>query len=553
LAESVPVTRFKTLRHLKKKKQWRRKATSDLRKIYALDTEATSKGQMLLLADNDGNRLDLSKITLENTLKFLTSKRYENTWCFFWNLHYDARVFLRMILPLLSEKDLSKYYHTGKCSITIKDTKYSIHYIEKRKLSIRKNKHSVNFFDIQQFYSESSLADAYQKNIQKLDSAYLSMKDSRKEFTVSYYSDNRNKIRDYCIKDCILTRELAIHWVKLFHEIFEFYPSHWISSGYLAEKVLINRGINIARYDEIPESVQELAWKSFFGGRIELVQRGNNPHTCIYDINSAFPYAITKIPELTKGEWVNSTTLQKNCVLGFFKIKANIPITKHIAPFPFGVRGKIIYPVGEFETFVTLAELQSCENDSWYKIINSWQYCDDDPYYPFEIPISEWYNQRLELKEKNDPRELPIKIILNSIYGKTGQTIHNRMGNLFNPVIFSSITGMARAQLYDFIIKQGIEEDIVMMYTDSVTTTKKLDIESKELGGFSFDFEGSMYSLQNGFYSKNGEWVRSRGIGQIGNDTIEHKDTIINSKGNICYSFEKIRVGTIKKNIQEEH
>jgi len=75
---------------------------------------------------------------------------------------------------------------------------------------------------------------------------------------------------------------------------------------------------------------------------------------------------------LSKEKWIKRKLVHPNAKLGFFKIKANIPETKHIAPFPFEVRGKIVYPVGEFITFVTLAELQSCEDSSWYEILDSW-------------------------------------------------------------------------------------------------------------------------------------------------------------------------------------
>ena len=109
MAESIALTKFKTLKDLRKIHQFRRKAQSENRTVYALDIEATPNGEMLLLADNEGNRLDLDAISLENVLKFLFHKRYETSWCFFWNLHYDARIILRMILPLLSEKDLMKF------------------------------------------------------------------------------------------------------------------------------------------------------------------------------------------------------------------------------------------------------------------------------------------------------------------------------------------------------------------------------------------------------------------------------------------------------------
>jgi len=547
IPESLP--KRPLLKHLRKRVQFRRKAVSDRRKIYALDTETTSKGELLILADNEGNYIDLEKTKIESVLKFLFSKRYEGSWCFFWNLHFDARIILRMILLELNDKDLNQFYYTGKCKIQ----GYSIHYIEKRKLSIKKGKHSVNHFDIAQFYFESQLLQAYKNNIKKpLPKHYEEMKDSRSDFTKTYYRDNRNKIRSYCVDDCILTQQLAVHWVDMFYKAFLFYPSHWISSGYLAEKIFINWGVNLPKFDDIPLVVQELAWNCYVAGRIELIVRGHTEQAYIYDINSAFPYAMTLIPEPTKGDWIQTKKVLHDALLGFFKIKCNISETKHITPFFFKVRGKIIFPKGEFITYATLDEIKSCEDSSWYTIIDSWQYLDSNPFYPFKRVIEEFYEKRQELKRNNDPLELPIKIILNSIYGKTMQTIDNKIGNLFNPVLGSTITGKCRAMLYDTIISNDMERNVIMMYTDSITTTKKLNLDSKKLGGFSQDFDGSIYALQSGFYSKNGYFEKSRGIGQLGDETIIHKETKVDSKGRLVYEFEKTRVGTIKLNIKRK-
>ena len=106
--------------------------------------------------------------------------------------------------------------------------------------------------------------------------------------------------------------------------------------------------------------------------------------------------------------------------------------------------------------------------------------------------------------------------------------------------------------LYRTIIENDMEKDVVMMYTDSITTTKKLNFDSKKLGDFSCDFEGSIYALQSGFYAKNDKFEKSRGIGQLGDETIIHKETKIDSKGRLVYEFEKIRVGTLKLNIKNK-
>ena len=173
---------------------------------------------------------------------------------------------------------------------------------------------------------------------------------------------------------------------------------------------------------------------------------------------------------------------------------------------------------------------------------------DAAPYYPYQKIINDWYNYRMELKAKGSKLEQPFKIILNSIYGKTAQRVNEKIGNMFNPIIATTITGKARSMLYDFIIKNRIEDDVIMMYTDSVTCKKNLNLSSKKLGDFSLDFEGSIYTIQSGFYSKNGVW-KSRGFGQIGDDTISSRAPTVDHKGRIIYEFERTHVGTIKQNI----
>jgi hypothetical protein len=93
------------------------------------------------------------------------------------------------------------------------------------------------------------------------------------------------------------------------------------------------------------------------------------------------------------------------------------------------------------------------------------------------------YEKRLQLKKENNPLELPFKIILNSIYGKTGQGEKGnvRMGNLLNPIIFSTINGMCRAQIYKFIIDNKMEREVCMIYTDAVTTTRNLNLKLNNL------------------------------------------------------------------------
>ena len=115
----------------------------------------------------------------------------------------------------------------------------------------------------------------------------------------------------------------------------------------------------------------------------------------------------------------------------------------------------------------------------------------------------------MELKRNDDPLQLPLKVILNSNYGKTAQRVGNKIGNLFCPVIASTITGMTRAMLYDFISRHKIEDNVVSFATDSVISTKKINVNSEKLGGFKLEKSAyDVYVLQNGIYRFDKQWKR---------------------------------------------
>ncbi len=515
MAESIPITDYKDLSKLYTGRiQNRNPAKTTLHNIHGIDTE-TWNGDIFLIADSDGRYLD--KITADSVLDFLYHKKFENKWNFFYNIDYDVGV----ILKLLGNK-LNIFKNTRKLHFSYDD--FILDYIPRKRLRISKGHHSRIFFDIAQFYHDS-LDGAYQTNIGKLDEKYSEMKNKREHFSPTYYRRNTNAVRQYCIEDCIKTKELAEYWVKIFYNAFLFYPKRWISSGYLAEKVLFNHGIDIPMFNSIPNQIQDLAYRSSVGGRFEILKRGFIGIAYLYDINSAYPNAFSNIPDLNNGKWIQRKTVNPDAKLGFFRIIADIPDEKYIPPFPFRANNTVVFPSGKFETYVTLPEILACENQQWFKILDSYQFIPKNNHLPYREFIENLYEKRRKLKKENNSMQLPIKIILNAIYGKTGAKTNRISGNIFNPVIFSHITGYARAQLYNMVKEHEIEHEVVSFATDSICTTHKLDVNSTKLGEFSFDDEANdVEVLQNGIYRFNDTW-KKRGLGKLDGKDIEHLDT----------------------------
>ena len=99
--------------------------------------------------------------------------------------------------------------------------------------------------------------------------------------------------------------------------------------------------------------------------------------------------------------------------------------------------------------------------------------------------------------------------------------------------------------LYEFVQKYGIEDDVISFATDSIITTKKLPVNSSDLGGFAYENSGNdAYVLQNGIYRFNGKW-KKRGIGNLGNKQIEHLDTV-EKDGNLYQVMKVLRVNRLR-------
>jgi hypothetical protein len=80
--------------------------------------------------------------------------------------------------------------------------------------------------------------------------------------------------------------------------------------------------------------------------------------------------------------------------------------------------------------------------------------------------------------------------------------------------------------MYRFVIDHGLENDVVAFATDSICTTRDLNLKSSRLGDFSLDKSGDdAYYLQNGIYRFNAKW-KLRGVGKMGGKTVEQVDTI---------------------------
>jgi hypothetical protein len=131
-------------------------------------------------------------------------------------------------------------------------------------------------------------------------------------------------------------------------------------------------------------------------------------------------------------------------------------------------------------------------------IIDGYEFYPDREIFPLKEEIERLYAWK---EKENDPDiKYCVKIILNSLYGKTIQAVGGKTGKLFNPIWASLITSLTRLKLLEF--SYGNYDKIISYSTDSVHSIVPIDYpKNPKLGEFSKDFEGSGIYVMSDIYS----------------------------------------------------
>lgn len=315
--------------------------------------------------------------------------------------------------------------------------------------------------------------------------------------------------------------------------------NRWTGAGSIASAALKLHD-SISHYSrvegilrQIPKE-QAIAMHTYFGGRIELLQRG----TCkgpiyAYDIASAYPFAQVDLPAMAGGHWEEIRRplpweYEQWNPLSMLEVKWLLDQDFPFGPFPYRTpQGAIYYPPkgwGFYCLEEVLAAMRARERGMplALEVSRGWRFhSETNAGKPFAW-LGEYYARRQALVQAHkqgsayDMTEKVLKLAMNSCYGKTAQKVGGRGGRpppTTNPWYASIITARTRAQLLDAAMtKPG---SIIMMATDGIYATEPLPLlltSSKELGGWEHHIlDGGMF-VQSGVYFLGDDTVtRTRG------------------------------------------
>jgi len=472
--------------------------------VHGFDTE-TYKGYAKLLAMEDGDYVMCNSI--EDILTFLTQKKLRVHHNFFYNVRFDFQA----LFKYLPEKLLRELYFTSK----VKYGEYKIKYIPKKLFRILHKKHSYLYYDLAQFY-EMSLAEASMRYINDKKNKE-NINRTRLNVDAKYWKKRKTDIIKYCISDASLTQRLGVFLQSELKHKLAFTPQKYISKAAISKEYFRKR-CKIPSISGIPLPALSFAFNAYHGGRFEILQRGFFEDSTLIDINSAYPYHIANLIDITGSKWNRVTEYNKDATYGFYMCKVFIPYMR-FAPFTFRLpNNNHIYPIGEHITFLTIEEIRAYKNICSIEVIEGYETYIDNPTYPFKEAIENLYEWK-QKTPKSDFRYALVKKIMNALggcfYEKVKKGIIYRVGAFFNPIYASVVLGNTRIDVFKKAMEY--EEDTIGFATDSVLLRGKHNIkETKTLGGWSIDGEGKAVVLRSGIYQIK-EKVKSRGLSRSSN------------------------------------
>lgn len=254
---------------------------------------------------------------------------------------------------------------------------------------------------------------------------------------------------------------------------------------------------------------------AYFGGRVELVQYGSYQGSLYqYDINSAYPHAMRRIPDLSNGVWRRVEPVLTDNLMTLYHVRWDFT-DRVICPFPlrmpggsviFAERGEGWYWQPEVAAAQAVIDRDRGRRGTSYNyagcqmmLLDAYEFVPASDRRPFAW-IEDLYQRRLQaIADGQNGLQLAIKLVINSLYGKTAQQVgytpqiehikdyetgdvvefFNEKATIppyYNLAIAGVITATTRAML--FAAASQKPQSVILMMTDGIACTEVLDLDT---------------------------------------------------------------------------
>ena len=342
------------------------------------------------------------------------------------------------------------------------------------------------------------------------------MKGLRNEFT-----EITSEVRRYMGQELDLLVQLCDN-LRNRLALANIYPARWHGPGAIASTVLRTHKISQAK-GTYSDAFRIAAESAYYGGRFEQFQRGTYLGPVYqYDIRSAYPAGMTLLPDLSQVTWeYHDRSPKAHNDYALYYVHSRRVNDNGIGNLSHRNRyGTIYYPNWSQGWYWGV----ECRNVSLKQRL---QYYDPSgpglTARPFQF-VAQAYRERAALKRANQPQQLAIKLMLNSLYGKLAQSKGARYdpdtGEWQYPTYHETvwagwITAYTRSKLAE-AMHLIPSQNVIACETDSVFSTSPIDLPlSDNLGDWELTMSDGIRYIQSGvsMVLQDGGWkFKTRGF-----------------------------------------
>lgn len=363
----------------------------------------------------------------------------------------------------------------------------------------------LKIYDVMTFF-QSSFMNALTSRGIEIPEVIASGKASRADFT---YQDLQ-EIRIYCQQELELLVQLCGQLRSEFAEA-GIKVEQWHGPGAVANAIFKQRGIEEHKTPPFSVEFEKIVARAFHAGRFEQFGAGHyQGKVYVYDINSAYPHHISSLPSLKDAVWDYTEDYDPEAIgVWYCDYDGGGDLTRaHPIPwrsktgavgYPARVEGAWLWhPEAKFATRVhhgyILRHRPDVEGEGRAE--------------PFGF-VRDMYSTRQEWKRLGLGGEKALKLGMNSLFGKTCQSIggNEKYGGRprWHQLEWAGmITSNTRAQLWDAI--QQAPDQIIAVETDSIASKVPLDLDiGPGLGQWELTEYDWITYIQSGIYFTSGE------------------------------------------------
>lgn len=404
---------------------------------------------------------------------------------------------------------------------------YTIKHIPHKIFTVQKNKVSVHIDDIFSYFR-----CRYDKALRKFnigDSQTQDQITEGKDNRADFYYRDIDYIRDYWTLELQTGCALMDKVRRMTYEAGFPGITQWYGPGALAAYSLKAHNTKDVM-KKSPAPVLRAALSAYAGGWFERFKCGvytGSVYTA--DINSAYVYAMSLLPNLAKGNWrytrSNLVFEARNCRFGLFHTKWSVDWDGYIrachgVPFPLFHRdnnGSVKRPF-KSDVWLWNPEAANASATPYAEFTEAWIFePEGEDEFPFDW-VAAMFDTRLAMQAAGDPSEKILKWALASYYGRiaqrTGWNERTKIPPMFHQIELAGwITSKCRAMIYREALDVAQRGGLVSIDTDGIISTvpfrNLVNGEGNQLGRWKVEeFDGLIY-IQNGFY-----WMHCAGCSE---------------------------------------